>query len=143
MRVDRCGLLYSIMRRGEYIDFYIMEKLSPEVRYSADIFMLDRHLTDLMEWNFRGLSILVPKDYEEFLELRYGDWRTPVKYACFDMSEFERSKRKMINLIKSIIPYHLKRWLLKMYHKKDYYKFLSRCDAKGIVFKQPIHYSSF
>ena len=33
VRVDRCGLLYSIMRRGEYIDFYIMEKLSLLSRY--------------------------------------------------------------------------------------------------------------
>ena len=41
VRVDRGGLLLSIMRNGEYIDFYIMEKLSPELRGSADIFMLE------------------------------------------------------------------------------------------------------
>ena len=79
VRVERAGLLYSVIRNGEYIDFYIMEKLSPELRGSADIFMLERHLTDLIDWDFRGITIKIPKDYEEFLNLRYGNWRIPVR----------------------------------------------------------------
>lgn len=140
VRVDRCGLLYSVMRKGEYIDFYIMEKLSPEVRGSADIFMLERHLTDLMEWDFRGITIMVPKDYEEFLELRYGDWRKPVKYAVFNMNKLKIFKVKMVNNAKKLIPYRLKRKLLKKYHQKDFDKFMSRCKAKGITFQYPIQY---
>lgn len=140
VRVERGGLLYSVMRNGEYIDFYIMEKLSPEVRGSADIFMLERHLTDLIEWDFRGLSIKVPKDYEEFLELRYGDWRTPAKYANFNLTRWQVFKIKSINIAKGLIPKPLKLKLLKKYHKKSFLKFLSRCKAKGINFKFPIKY---
>ena len=140
VRVDRCGMLYSVMRNGEYIDFYIMEKLSPEVRCSADIFMLERHLTDLIDWDFHGVIIKVPKDYEEFLELRYGDWRKPVKYANFSLSKAQVFKSKTINVVKSLIPFNLKRWMLKRYHEKDFKKFVSRCEEKGIRFKYPINY---
>ena len=140
VRVERAGLLYSIMRKGEYIDFYIMEKLSPEVRGSADIFMLERHLTDLIDWNFRGLNIKVPKDYEEFLELRYDNWREPIKYANYEMTSWQIFKIKAVNVIKSLIPKTLKYLMLKKYHYKSYRKFLLRCRIKGITFKYPINY---
>lgn len=140
VRVERAGLLYSVMRNGEYIDFYIMQKLSPELRGSADIFMLERHLTDLVNWDFQGLTIKVPKDYEEFLELRYGNWRDPVKYANFEMTKWQIFKAKSINIIKSIIPISLKTKMLKKYHRKSYEKFLLRCELKGIKFKYPINY---
>ena len=140
MRVDRGGLLFSIMRNGEYIDFYIMEKLSPELRGSADIFMLERHLTDLMDWDFKGIRIKVPKDYEEFLELRYGDWRTPVKYANFHMTRWQVFKAKSRVFVKSLIPCPIKLKLIKSYHKKSFQKFLSKCETKGIKFNYPINY---
>ncbi len=140
VRVDRCGLLYSVMREGEYIDFYIMEKLSPEVRGSGDIFMLERHLTDLVDWDFRGLTIKVPAQYEEFLSLRYGDWRKPVKYADFSMSPLQIGWAKFKNVLKGIIPCRIKRPLLKAYHRKSFKKFLSHCDAAGITFNYKINY---
>lgn len=140
IRVERCGHLYSIMRKGEYIDFYIMERLSPEVRGSGDIFMLERHLTELIDWNFKGLTIKVPKDYEEFLGLRYGEWRTPVKYANFNMSKWHILKIKAINIAKGLIPRPLKLKLLKKYHKKSFEKFLTRCQNKGIHFNYHINY---
>lgn len=140
VRVERAGLLYSVMRNGEYIDFYIMQKLSPELRGSADIFMLEHHLTDLMDWDFKGLTIKIPKEYEEFLELRYGNWRRPVKYANFEMTKWQIFKSKAINVVKSIIPNPIKTKLLKKYHRKNYEKFLTRCDLKGIKFKYPINY---
>lgn len=140
VRVDRCDMLYSVMRNGEYIDFYIMEKLSPEVRGSADIFMFERHLTELIDWDFRGLTISVPKDYEEFLEFRYGDWRTPVKFANFNLTRGQIFKAKFINWLKNLPPYRIRLWMLKKYHKKDLDKFLERCKKKGITLNYPIHY---
>lgn len=140
VRVDRGGLLFSIMRNGEYIDFYIMEKLSPELRGSADIFMLERHLTDLIDWDFKGIKIKVPKNYEEFLDLRYGDWRTPVQYANFHMKKWQVYKTKCIISLKRLIPRQIKLKLLKSYHKKNFQKFISRCNEKGIYFNYPINY---
>lgn len=140
VRAERAGLLYSVMRKGEYIDFYIMEKLSPELRGSADIFMLERHLTDLIDWDFRGITIKIPKDYEEFLELRYDNWQTPVKYAQFNMTKWRILRVKAINIIKSFIPRPIKIKMLKKYHTKNYLKFLEKCESKGITFKYPINY---
>ena len=140
VRVERAGLLYSVIRNGEYIDFYIMEKLSPELRGSADIFMLERHLTDLIDWDFRGITIKIPKDYEEFLNLRYGNWRIPVKYANFNMTKGQILRAKTMNIIKSFIPRSLKYKMLKKYHKNNFLKFLDQCESKGIKFKYPINY---
>jgi phosphorylcholine metabolism protein LicD len=34
---------------------------------------------DSIEWNFDDKKYLIPKEYENYLEFRYGDWQTPVK----------------------------------------------------------------
>lgn len=140
VREDRCGLLYSIMRNGEYVDFYIAEKMSPEVRGSCDEFVLESRLTDLIDWDFRGLTVKIPRQYEEALTLRYGDWRTPVQYADFSISRAKVFLFKLKNMFKGAIPFNIKRRLLKKYHRKDFDAFLERCRQNGITFKYPIVY---
>ena len=141
VRVDRCDYLYSIMRNSEYIDFYIMENISPEVRTSfGEHFVLDRFLTDLREWDFRGLTINVPKDYEECLEFIYGDWRTPVKYANFNQSKWQILKLKLRTWLKSRLPYSIRFDLQKKHHIPEFQKFISKCDKRGIKLNFPIQY---
>lgn len=141
IRVDRCGYLYSIIRNGEYIDFYIMENISPEVRTSfGEHFVLDKYLTDLIEWDFKGIKIYVPKQYEECLEFIYGDWRTPVKYADFEQSEFKILKLKMWNKIKTFLPLTIRFKLQKKHHMPDYFKFLSKCKKRGVELKYKIEF---
>ena len=140
VRVDRGGLLYSVMRHGEYIDFYIMQKLTPEIRYSGGGFMLDRHLTEVTDWTFRDVNVKIPKDYNECLTLLYGDWKTPVKYADFHLSKQKVFMIKIINKIKMSLPAKISLWLVKKYHRKDFVKFMHRCKKCGIVFKYPVYY---
>ena len=141
IRVDRCAHLYSVMRNGEYIDFYIMDSISPELRTGyGDLFMLERHLTDLIDWNFKGLTISVPRQYEECLQLLYGDWRTPVKYANFEMSLIGIQKAKIKNRLKKLLPFKLRFFLLKKHHRKDLDKFLAKCKKNGINLKSEINY---
>lgn len=141
IRVDRCEHLYSVMRNGEYIDFYIMDSISPELRTGyGDLFMLEQHLTNLMDWDFKGITISVPCQYEECLQLLYGDWRTPVKYANFEMSTFSIQKAKFKNRLKNLLPFELRFYLLKRHHYKDLVKFLSKCKKNGIILKHEINY---
>lgn len=141
IRVDRCEHLYSVMRNGEYIDFYIMDSISPELRTGyGDLFMLERHLTDLMDWDFKGLTISVPHQYEECLQLLYGDWRTPVKYANFEMSFIGIQKAKIKNRLKKLLPFNLRFYLLKKHHRKDLDKFLAKCKKNGINLECEINY---
>lgn len=140
IRVDRGGLLYSVMRNGEYVDFYIMQKLSPEIRFSAGAFMLERHLTELIDWTFKDVNVKIPRDYEECLSLLYGNWRKPVKYADFHLSKYKIFMIKSMNIVKKSLPHKLTMWLLKKYHKKDFDKFMQRCKENSIKFKYPIKY---
>jgi len=36
------------------------------------------HFDSFIQWEFDGLSVNVPKKYDEYLSLKYGDWETPV-----------------------------------------------------------------
>ena len=140
-RFDRCGHLYSITKNGEYVDFYMMEKISPEVRTNmGPDFVLDKHLTNLIDWNFRGLTIQVPKEYEAYLELMYGDWRTPVQYADFELNKFQIFLKNFWTWLKNLPPMPIRIKLLKCHHKKDLMKFLNRCKKYNVSLKYPINY---
>lgn len=133
VRETRCGHLFSVMKNGEYIDFYIMDSISPEVRTGyGDLFMLEKHLTDLIDYDFRGLTISVPRQYEECLEFLYGDWRTPVKYADYEMSNTAINVAKLKNNLKKVLPFKLRFYMLKRHHQKDLDKFLAKCERKGV-----------
>lgn len=140
-RYDRCGHLYSVTRNGEFVDFYIMEKISPEIRTNmGPDFVLDKHLVNLRDWNFKGLTIQVPKEYESYLELMFGDWKTPVQYADFEISGFRIIMKRIWYWIKNIPPYNIRIRLLKNHHKKDLKKFLERCEKYHVNLKFPIDY---
>lgn len=141
VRAVRCGYLYSIMRNGEYIDFYIQEKISPEVRTNyGGGFIFEKYLSDLVEYNFRGLDVLVPREYEEYLSFIYGDWRTPVQWADYEMPKRKIVIAKLNNSLKSLLPKPLRFYLLKEHHRKDFDKFLAKCKKKNIILKYPIKY---
>ncbi len=141
VRVERCDHLYSVMRNGEYIDFYIMDNISPEIRTGyGDLFMFEKYLTDLIDWDFRGLSISVPREYEQCLEFLYGNWRIPVKYADFEQSKISIIKKTIRTFLKRMLPYPLRLWMLKRHHRKDLDKFLAKCDKKGVKLHYDINW---
>lgn len=141
VRELRCGHLYSVMRNGEYIDFYIMDRISPEIRTGyGDLFMFEKYLTDLVDYNFRGLTISVPREYEECLEFLYGDWRTPIKYADFEQSRMKIWKMNAKTMLKRMIPYSIAFKLLKKHHKKDLDNFLEKCKRKGVKLHYEINW---
>ncbi len=141
IRSDRCDHLFSIQRNGEYIDFYIMEKITPEIRSDlGDGFFLDKHLVNLISYPFKDISIKIPEEYEEYLRLTYGDWKTPVKYANFNLSKFQILKQRIWAIIKNLPPRPIRMKLLKKHHKKDFDKFLARCKENNINLKYSVNY---
>ena len=138
---DRCGHLYEFTRNGEFVDFYIMEKISPEVRTNmGPDFVLDKHLVNLRDWDFKGLTIQVPIEYESYLQLLFGDWRTPVQYADFELNKFQIAKKHLWSWLKRLPPYPIRFKLLKRHHRKDLKKFLNRCAKYNVELKFPIDY---
>lgn len=140
-RCDRCGHLYSMTRNGEYVDFYIMEKISPEVRTNmGPDFVLDKHLMNLRDWDFKGMAIQVPVEYESYLQLMFGDWRTPVQWADFELNKLQIMKENIWTWLKNLPPFGIRLKLLKRHHRKDLNKFLRRCEKYHTSLKYPINY---
>lgn len=141
IRSYRYGHLYSIMRNNEYIDFYIMEKISPEVRtnYGPD-FVFEKYLTDLIDWKFRGVTVKVPRDYDECLSILFGDWRTPVQWRNYELGKWTIFKMRIVYYLKNNLPTRLGLWLNRKYHKKKLRKFLNRCEERGIKLKYKINF---
>lgn len=139
IRHERCYHTLSVMRNGEYIDFNIMDSVSPELRtdYGGGFFF-EKHLTHLIDWNFKGLTVKIPKDYEEYLTFMYGDWRTPVRYIQPNLSSWVKFKRKMMHRAKLMLPLSLRFYLTKRHHTKDLHKFVTKCKTKGIKLNYPI-----
>lgn len=137
IRYDKRGL-YSIMRQGEYIDFYVMYPTpDPRVRYSvARDFILEKHLRELEPFEFKGMTLLRPVDYDGFLRLNYGDWRTPRQYYNYGMNRVQVFSVRFKEWTKTLIP---KRWypaVIRRYQKKYLKAFLDKVTAEGIIDKE-------
>lgn len=91
IRYDRRGDLYSIMRNGEYIDIYVMFEIYPGVRGTGGFLYPEKYMKNLTQYELFGDKFWVPIDYEEALTFTYGEtWRTPIKYADFEMNKSKR-----------------------------------------------------
>lgn len=129
------GGLVSIMRNGEYIDFYYMKDLGGRVRCAVgDAFIFEKYLTDTIPWDFKGVTLNVPREYDEFLTFHYGDWRTPVQWLDYEMNAFRRFKLKLLILIKNhLLPDCIYYPLFRKTHQARLDRFLAKCSRKGVV----------
>lgn len=134
IRYDKRGL-YSIMRNGEYIDFYVMyPTVDPRIRYSvAQDFILERHLRDMEPFDFKGLTLLRPVDYDGFLRLNYGDWRTPKQYYNYGMSRWQVFRVRFVEWTKTLIPKRLYPAIIRRYQKKYLEAFVRRVEQEKMI----------
>lgn len=134
IRYDKRGL-YSIMRGGEYIDFYVMYPTADaRVRYSvARDFILEKHLRELEPFDFKGLSLLRPVDYDGFLRLNYGDWRTPKQYYNYGMSRWQVFRVRFVEWTKTLIPKRFYPAIVRRYQKKYLEAFVRRVEQEKMI----------
>lgn len=96
--VDRMGAMYydTETKNGAIVLDYLSKSESEQI---IPLELLD----EIIEVPFANMMIPVPKRYDEFLTIRYGDWRTPVKgsgdhsYPCFE-NQYELLRDKYIEL---------------------------------------------
>lgn len=132
VRYYRRGL-YSIMRNGEYIDFVVMRDIGGGIRYNGGkAFVFDKFLKNTMSFNFKGIMVPIPVDYDDYLTFRYGDWRTPVQYCDFDMNWFKKTWIKFGLEMQRFLPDKLYFWIHNKRHIQDFEDFKERCRKKGI-----------
>ena len=138
IRYERCGL-YSIMRKGEYIDFYILKRVNSQVRVTiGHCFLLEDWVNDTIPFHFKELDLNIPRNFEQCLTITYGDWRTPVKYTTFELSALQRAKAKLVFWIKQQLPDGLFFKLFRRHHTPSIQKFESRCRQQGVALLEPI-----
>lgn len=85
-----------------------------------------------MPYDFKGISVPVPVEYDDYLTFRYGDWRTPVQYCDFEMNWYHKNWLKFRLFIMRFLPDKVYHWYHRKLHIKDFEKFKERCRRKGI-----------
>lgn len=125
-RYDRRGLM-SIIRNGEYIDFYFFAKAGNGLRACSGLFCIAKHIEEVSPIRFKGVEFLAPKEYEDFFLFAYGEnWRTPVQYQNFELSKFHRNILSLREHIKDILP----DWLYFSLAKKTENSLTEKCNEK-------------
>lgn len=143
VRDYRSGVL-SIMKNGEYIDFYFLKNVGDNIRCAVgEDYFFDKFFNDTICREFKGVKLHIPKDYEEYLEFCYGDWRTPVQSVNYEMSLARKwmsiSKEYINNHIPDLFYYPLFRW----HHKKDLEKFKRQCIDRGITLPENLSLKNY
>lgn len=137
--------LYSVMRNGEYIDFYVLRPISKELRHTGGRdFVFEKYLQDTIEWDFKSVKLTIPREYEEYLEFTYGDWRTPHQVLNFEDRGLKFIKHWLRMYIKDyVLPDFLYYRLLLRFHKQHLEEFKAKCKRKGVNIPDDIDLGSY
>lgn len=142
VRYYRRGL-YSIMRDGEYIDFYVMYKIAEDIRTTSESFMFEKYISDTITIDFKGVEVEIPREYDEYLTFLYGDWRTPVQFSNYEMSPWQRKKVVAKLWLQNHLPDFLYYPLLRKNHQKHLEKFKSKCAKKNLEIPDNLSYKEY
>lgn len=125
-RYDRRGLI-SIIRNGEYIDFYIFSPYNDDLRYCSGMIFPKKFVEELTTMKFKGETFYVPRETEEYLIFEYGkNWKTPVVWNNYNKSKWNRFKFMLKERIKDSIPDALFFKLVLPAEKKLYNKYYNK-----------------
>lgn len=141
VRYERRGL-YCLVRRGVWASFYILRKISTEIRHSGGThFLLDKYLRNTVKWNFKGVELNVPEQLDEYLTFQYGDWIHLVESKdAMQKKSIEIVERFKLR-IKDSLPDSLYYPLILHHHQKDFAKFKNRCLSNGMEIPDEVELS--
>lgn len=114
-RYDKRDLL-SVIRDGEYIDFYFFRPKNGEkgIRTCSGWLVLDKFLTRYGTLDFKGELYTVPQDYIEYLRCEYGEnWRTPIKWFNYKMPWWKKKIYVIKELTKDLLPFSVLAYISK------------------------------
>jgi len=78
-KCSKPSLIKLFSSSGLQIDIFTHYLEDQTIWHGSSLHRWDNSYFELVEYDFLGLSVLGPKDYEQYLTENYGDWRTPVK----------------------------------------------------------------
>lgn len=128
IRYDRRDGLCSIMRKGEYIDFYIMSPLIEGVRETLGDPIPEKYLTNLIEYDFQGEKFMATKYAQEAMMFNYGgNWNVPIEMNQYDMPWYKKLKVR----ISWWIYYTMPDWLFNPIMEKRAVKKMERYNRRA------------
>lgn len=129
-RYDIRGLI-SIIKNGEYIDFYFFRSVKGEnlLRTCCGWLIPDKFLRNHTQWEFKGETYTIPKDYIEYLKYEYGlNWETPIKWFNYETPKWKRVILSFKELIKENLPMCIKKIVLANIEKRFEKKFRKQIE---------------
>ena len=143
VRYERRGF-YFLERNGEFLKFYVLAKISSDVRHTAGAFYIhDKYLQNTVRWDFKGIELNVPEDVDEYLTFHYGeDWTTPKQLVYYNENIFSKYWHWAKAWVQDHLPdnlYYI--WLLK-HKQKDFVRFKCRCEKAGIPLPKNVQLAS-
>ncbi len=89
VRILKIQARWFIFKRFSLLDIFIKKKIDHQYYWTMGIknpVLLSapaHYYENLIRYEFDGYSYPIPRDYDNYLTYRYGDWRTPVKKFDF------------------------------------------------------------
>jgi glycerol-3-phosphate cytidylyltransferase len=141
VKYERRGF-YTLMRKGEFSNFYVFRKISPDIRHSGGRdFIHEKYIQNTVKWDFKGIDLNVPEDLDEYLTFQYGDWVKPIQTTNFEKNFLERIRSKTWIWLKLNLPNSLYYPLILKYHQVDFNKFKALCQKNGSPVPQDVELS--
>lgn len=126
VRYDRKDL-YSIMRKGEYIDLYFFRPCGNNRWECSGALSLDDFFGEPDTITFRGVDFKTHSNHLDYLLMAYGpDWRTPLKWNNYNMPKWKLILLNTKEYAKNILP----DWLYYRLAKKASQKVTYRCEKR-------------
>lgn len=143
VRHERRGYYY-LERNGEFIKFYVLAKISPDVRHTAGSFYIhDKYLQNTVKWDFNGILMNVPAEVDEYLTFNYGDdWTTPKQTVFYSQNTISKYWHWLKTWIQDKLPDTIYYFWLLQHRQKDFQKFKTRCEKAGIPLPENVQLAS-
>lgn len=143
VRYERRGY-YFLERNGEYIKFYVLAKISSDVRHTAGAFYIhDKYLQNTVKWDFYGIEMNVPVEVDEYLTFHYGeDWTIPKQTVVYSSNSVLRYWHWLKYWCQDHLPDNLYYYWLLQHRKKDFVRFKTRCGKAGIPLPENVQLAS-
>ena len=141
VRHERRGLYY-LEKGGEYFKIFVLHKISTDVRHTGGTdFIHEKYLQNTTKWVFKGISLNVPSDVDEYLTFQYGNWIDPVQ-TKFYSGTINKWKRIISMAVQDTLPDSIYYYWIYQHRKKDFLRFKTLCANNGCPLPQNVELSS-
>lgn len=141
IRYERRGLYY-LERNGEFFKIFVLHKISPDIRHTGGTdFIHEKYLQNTTKWFFKGISLNVPTELDNYLTFQYGNWIVPQPKAHRNSSYYKYTywiKNWILDHLPDVLYYD---WL-KRHRKSDLIRFKKLCQEKGCPLPENVELSN-